>query len=115
VDVDLRILYLEDQPYDVKLVEGTLAAEGLACSIKCVSTREDFEAALEHEQFDLIFSDKALPSFDGLSALALARERHPDVPFIFVSDTPADDEAIDSLKRWATDYVLKHELQRLVP
>jgi PAS domain S-box-containing protein len=115
VDIDLKILYLQDQPYDLKLVEGTLAAEGLACSIVRVSTREDFEAALEQEQFDVIFSDKALPSIDGLSALALAREKHPDVPFIFVSDTPDEEEAIDSLKRGATDYVLKHELNRLVP
>ncbi len=49
------------------------------------------------------------------SAVGLARVHCPDVPFILVSGTLGEELAIDSLKRGATDYVLKERLSRLVP
>ncbi|MBI5564734.1 MAG: response regulator [Chloroflexi bacterium] len=111
----LRVLYLEDEPNDVDLVQVTLAEDGIACDITWVETRDAFVAALERGGFDLILSDKSLPSFDGLSALALAREIRPEVPFIFVSGTLGEEAAIESLKHGATDYVLKQRLTRVVP
>src|SRR6202007_1169812 len=54
-------------------------------------------------------------SFDGLSALKLAHDARPNLPFIFVSGTLGEDVAIDALKIGATDYVLKTRLSRLVP
>ncbi len=64
---------------------------------------------------DLILADYALPSFDGVSALEFARKYCPDTPFIFVSGAIGEEVAIDSLHRGATDYVLKHRLERLAP
>jgi PAS domain S-box-containing protein/putative nucleotidyltransferase with HDIG domain len=111
----LRILHLEDNPADAELVQRTLTAAGLACDMLRVETREQFEAALNQGGFDLILADKTLPQYDGLSALALAREKRPAVPFIFVSGTLGEEVAIESLKNGATDYVLKQRLSRLVP
>ena len=64
---------------------------------------------------DIILSDYSLPSFDGLSALKLAVQRCPDVPFIFVSGALGEETAIELLKQGATDYVLKSRLSRLGP
>ncbi len=64
---------------------------------------------------DLILSDYALPSFDGSSALTIAKKKAPDVPFIFVTGTMGEEVAIETLKNGATDYVLKTRLVRLVP
>jgi signal transduction histidine kinase len=63
----------------------------------------------------LILSDFSLPTIDGYTALAIAQEKCPDVPFIFVSGTLGEETAIETLKKGATDYVLKHRLTRLVP
>jgi DNA-binding NtrC family response regulator len=65
--------------------------------------------------FDLIFADYTLPSFDGLSALKSAHQIRPLVPFIFVSGTMDEEIAIEALKIGATDYVFKTRLSRLVP
>ena len=111
----LRILHLEDSPKDAELIEATLTGEDLACEVALVDTREDFVAALEQGEFDLILADYALTSFDGLSALRIAKEKCPYVPFILVSGTLGEEVAIESMKRGATDYVLKHLLSRLVP
>ena len=71
--------------------------------------------ALERGDIDLILSDFSLPTFDGLSALKIARANKPDLPVIFVSGTLGEEMAIDSLKSGATDYVLKGGLVRLAP
>jgi diguanylate cyclase (GGDEF)-like protein len=111
----LRILHLEDSPNDAELIASMLAGEGLACEFVRVETREKFLSALQRKGFDLIISDHRLPSFDGLSALALARQHCPDVPYLFVSATLGEEAAIESLTSGATDYVLKQRMTRLVP
>jgi PAS domain S-box-containing protein len=108
----LRLLHLEDDPADAALVDAILASEGLVCRIVRAGTREQFLKALDQE-YDIILADFAIPGFDGISAQHLARERHPDLPFVFVSGTIGEEVAIERLKAGATDYVLKQRLQRL--
>jgi signal transduction histidine kinase len=115
VESPLHILHLEDDPHDAALVHSTLETGGITCAITCVQNREEFLAALECDDIDLILSDFSLPAFDGLAALGMAQVRRPDVPFILVSGTLGEERAIDSLKGGATDYVLKERLARLVP
>jgi PAS domain S-box-containing protein len=110
----LRILYLEDDPEDAELVQAKLEAEGIACEVTRVETRADFLTSLEQDGFDLILADHSLPSFDGISALKLAVENRPEMPFIFVSGTMGEEVAIEALKIGATDYVLKTRLSRIV-
>jgi PAS domain S-box-containing protein len=80
-----------------------------------VETREAFTRELEHDPPDLILSDHGLPCFDGFTALAIAREKCPYVPFIFVASSLGEQVAIETFESGATDYVLKSSLNRLVP
>src|SRR5262249_37070848 len=99
VENPLRILHVEDDPADAELIRETLEAAGLPCpGARGVETRDEFARALAAEPFDLILADYRLPAFDGLSALAIARQQKPDVPFILVSGTMGEDAAVDSLK-----------------
>ncbi len=111
----LRLLHLEDDPVDADLVATTLAEAGLACVSHRVDTRSTFLAALKESDIDLILADYSIPGFDGMTALALARQQAPDVPFLFVSATIGEELAIDAMHQGATDYVLKQRLGRLVP
>lgn len=111
----LDLLYLEDDPIDAELAVETLASSGISCSVNRVETEAEFVASLERGGFDLILADYTLPSFDGLSALKIARLRRPLVPFIFVSGTLDEEVAIEALKIGGTDYVFKTRLSRIVP
>jgi DNA-binding NarL/FixJ family response regulator len=111
----LRILNLEDSPLDAELVHATLTGGGVECEILRVQTHAEFAAALESGDFDLILADYSLPSFDGLSALKVAQEIGPEIPFVLVSGAVGEEVAIEALKSGATDYVLKQRLERLVP
>ncbi|MDY6876274.1 MAG: response regulator [Chloroflexota bacterium] len=111
----LRLLILEDDPYDAKLEIATLEETGYACQWERVETRAEFLARLDTPDYDLILADYSLPTFDGLTALKLFLERDLDLPFILVSGTLGEEVAIESLKAGATDYVLKTRLSRLSP
>lgn len=112
----VRILLLEDDPLDVELISESLRGDGVDCEIHAIATQRELAESLEHpDRYQLILSDYRLPGYDGIAALEYARERCPDVPFLFVSGAIGEERAIESLKRGATDYVLKHRLDRLAP
>lgn len=111
----LRILYLEDNKRDVDLVTALLDAEGVDHLLIDVDSRKAFAEELSETPPDVVFSDYTLPSYSGLHALEDAMRIAPDIPFIFVSGTIGEENAIETLKRGATDYVLKQNLKRLVP
>jgi two-component system, cell cycle sensor histidine kinase and response regulator CckA len=113
MDKELRILMLEDIPTDAELAERELRKAGVAFIAKRVETEADFIKALEDFAPDLILADYSLPSFNGLKALAITREKCPDVPFIFATGTLGEEVVVETLKRGATDYVLKAGLSRL--
>ncbi len=106
---------LEDNDLDAELAIARLHKADLQPQVTLVHDRFGFEQALEARAYDLILADYALPDFDGIAALSLARDVLPHTPFIFISGRVGEEVAIDTLQRGATDYVLKHRLERLVP
>src|SRR3989440_2978620 len=106
---------LEDDVTDAALVENALRKGEIGFSLVRVESREEFLRELDERPPDLILLDYALPGFDGVSALNLAQEKYPDIPFIFVTGTLGEEVVIEMLKSGATDYVLKNRLSRLAP
>src|SRR5437762_4100937 len=111
----IRILYIEDVPSDVVMVNHELRKGGMAFRSKRVETKEAFLRELAKESPDIILSDHGLPSFDGFTALAIARDKCPEVPFIFITGSVGEQTAIEAFEGGATDYVLKNNLSKLVP
>ena len=111
----IRLLLIEDNPLDAELEVRELKRAGLLVDHQRVDCEPDCRQAIEQFKPQVIVSDFAMPNYDGMSALALARELCPHVPFIFVSGTLGEDYAIRALKNGATDYVLKTNLVRLPP
>src|SRR6266446_5326013 len=109
----LRILLIEDVADDAELALLELRRAGLHADQRVVDSEKSFVDALREFAPDMILSDFSMPGFDGMAALALARDICPDTPFIFVSGTIGEESAIDALKSGATDYVLKNNLVRL--
>lgn len=113
----IRILHLDDNPLDAELVAMALSMEQetLPVAVSYVRTKEEYLAALERKDFDLILSDYRMGVYDGDQALVAAREHCPGIPFIIVTGELSEELVIETLKRGATDYVLKDRIFRLVP
>ncbi|MFB0488289.1 signal transduction histidine kinase [Methylobacterium sp. OAE515] len=109
----LRILHLEDSDLDAELIEAELETLGHPVTVERVMTRSEFAAAAVAGRHDLILADYVLPTFDGVSALGIARQQCPDTPFIFCSGTLGEEVAVEALKNGATDYVTKQRLDRM--
>lgn len=113
MDKELRILLIEDVPTDAELEIRELKRAGMRIVHRVVDTEKAFRETLREFNPELIISDFSMPQFDGMWALALARELVPEVPFLFVSGTIGEEYAIRALKNGASDYVLKNNLLRL--
>ena len=111
----LRILHLEDSPVDAGLVLRILQKGNLNATVLRVESESDYRQQIQEFDPNVILADYHLPSFDGLSALAINQQSCPGVPFIFVSGTIGEEIAVETLKNGAADYVLKDRLARLVP
>ncbi|MHB0977456.1 MAG: PP2C family protein-serine/threonine phosphatase [Candidatus Aquicultorales bacterium] len=110
----IKICILEDNEADVALIRRELKKAGIKAEIRWAYDEPTFVKEIEAAP-DLILADYSLPGFDGMAALALARQRLADVPTIIVSGAIGEETAIETLKAGATDYVLKQRLNRLGP
>ena len=111
----MTILLVEDSPTDAELIERELRRGGVQCAIKRVETRSAFIAQLQDDPPEIILADYSLPTFDGASALSIAKASRSEIPFLFVSGTIGEENAIAALKDGAVDYILKSNLKRLAP
>src|SRR3954465_6724799 len=111
----LRILILEDVPMDAELVEYELERARVPFQSRRGDTRNGFLQGLDGFQPHVILSDYPLPQFDGMTALSLARERAPSIPFLIVTGSVNEETAVGCMKAGATDYLLKSNLARIGP
>ncbi len=111
----IRILHLEDEESITKVSQRLLQSAGWDVFMKQVQTQEAFEQELSKNNFDLILADYRLPEFDGLTALQIAHQKYPNIPFILFSGSIGEEKAIASLRQGATDYVLKQNITALLP
>ena len=109
----IKILLVEDVELDAELTEHELINANIDFISKRVEEEQDFRKELQEFKPDLILADHSLPHFDGISALNIAKDISPDIPFIFVSGKIGEDFAVEMLKKGATDYVLKSNLPKL--
>jgi DNA-binding NtrC family response regulator len=111
----LSILIIDDSELDAILLLRTLRAADYDVTYEIVQTEDGLRGALGRQNWNLITSDQRMPCFDALTALTLARQLKPSVPFVVVSSETDINSAVSLIKAGARDYVQKHDLNRLVP
>lgn len=109
----LRILLIEDSPEDAELMCEQMLDAGLEASFERVESAQELREALERAAPDIVLSDLSMPGFSGNEALQIVRAALPDVPFIFVSGTMGEENAVAALHQGANDYIIKHQPARL--
>jgi two-component system, cell cycle sensor histidine kinase and response regulator CckA len=110
-----RILIVEDLATDFELARREIEKSIGPARFVRVDTPDGYLSALDDFRPALIVSDFSMPGFDGMSALRLAVERVPELPFIFLTGSLNEDTAVDCMKAGAWDYVIKEHINRLGP
>jgi signal transduction histidine kinase/CheY-like chemotaxis protein len=108
----LRVLIVEDNDLDVKLVINHLERAGFTLDWTRAQNEVEFVAGLDRA-LDVILADFNLPAFNAPRALEVLREREVRVPLIVVSGSIGEETAVQALRSGAADYLLKDRLGRL--
>ena len=112
---ELRVLIVEDSDDDALLMLREIRQGGYAVDFERVETKDDMEAALSRQPWDIILSDYSMPRFSVMGALRTLKASGLDIPFIVVSGTIGEETAVTALKAGAHDFLVKGKLARLVP
>jgi PAS domain S-box-containing protein len=113
--IPLRVLIVESQERDAKLLIRELEHGGYDVTYGRVDTAEAMSAALDREPWDIVISSYSLPRFNALEALALLTQRDLAVPVIIMSRTLDEDMAASALRVGVHDHLMKRNLTHLVP
>jgi two-component system cell cycle sensor histidine kinase/response regulator CckA len=111
-DSALRVLVVEDNDIDARLILHELRKAGFDPMITRVQTEAAYLAHLNPLP-EIILCDYNLPQFDATRALEILREQALDIPFLIVSGSIGEEVAVRAMQWGATDYLLKDRLGRL--
>ena len=94
----MKILYLEDNTSDYELLDRA-------------ENKAQYQKALE-THYDIIISDYNLQGFTGTDALKMLREKDQSIPFVVISGTVGEEQAVSLLHYGASDFLLKKNVKR---
>jgi two-component system response regulator HydG len=101
-----KILVVEDDEAQLRLVESVLQADGW--QVIAAASGDAALAVLDKvEDVDVILSDLLMPGMDGRALLAAVRERRPEVPVIIMTAHASVDSAVELLHAGAHHYIAK--------
>jgi two-component system cell cycle sensor histidine kinase/response regulator CckA len=109
----LRVLVIEDNSADAELCLWELKRGGVKFSADIASTREEFMNLVRSKEYDVVLSDYNLRTWNALDAIQTTREGGKEIPFVLVTGSLVDEDAVECIKKGVSDYVLKDRMARL--
>ena len=101
----LKILVAEDEAITLKHIIHSLRKEGYA--VTGVTNGADAAARISEEHFDIVITDIKMPGMDGLSLLALIKEKEPDTDVLIITGFGSIESAVEAVKKGASEYLTK--------
>ncbi|MGV3523524.1 MAG: response regulator transcription factor [Candidatus Sericytochromatia bacterium] len=100
-----KILVIDDEPDVLVLVERILTEENY--QVQTAETAEDALQKLEEDLPTIVVADINLPGMNGLDFFKLVKNRHPQIPFVFLSGLTDEFDKVLGLELGAEDYITK--------
>src|SRR3712207_2067694 len=103
-DAAIRILLVEDNPGDARLVEILLSeVKTPRFAITHVERLDEAIVHLRSAEFEVILLDLSLPDSSGLETVSRARAAAPRIPLVVLSSRDDEEIALWALKGGAED------------
>jgi DNA-binding NtrC family response regulator len=100
-----NILVIDDEAGIRESLEVLLSLEGY--TPKMAADGEEGLRMLDHDTFDLVLLDLALPGRSGLELLPDIKERHPELPVIMITAYGSVDNVVEAIRAGAENFVQK--------
>lgn len=111
----LKVLFVEDSGDDAFLLARELGRGGYEPEYVRVDTAGAAAEALRNGEWDIIICDYNMPRFGAHELLRMVGETGCDAPVIVVSGAVGEEQAVETMRAGAHDYIMKDNLTRLVP
>ncbi len=109
-DTPIKILLIEDNPGDARLVREMLSdTGGQGFAIECLSRLAEGLERLGQGKIDLVLLDLDLPDSRGLDTFIKAYAQAPQVPFVVLTGLADETLALSAVRHGAQDYLFKDE------
>lgn len=108
-----QILFLEDNPDDVELMENELIEAGIQFNSKRVDNKNDFMKEVVDFHPHIVLGDYSLSMFNGMQAFRMLKEKNIAAPFILVTGVLSEKLALECLNEGIDDFILKSSFKRL--
>jgi EAL domain-containing protein (putative c-di-GMP-specific phosphodiesterase class I)/CheY-like chemotaxis protein len=99
------VLIVDDEPTQIRSIARVLKARGY--EVESASNGREASQKLEAGTFDVVLSDIAMPSMDGIQLLQFVRQQSFDVPVVLITGEPAVSTAVKALEYGAFHYLTK--------
>ena len=107
----IRILFIEDNPDDISIVERSFRSDIQSYSIRTVDRVAESLPLLDEGMADLILLDLGLPDSTGLDSFHRLRAQAPDVPIIILTGESDLEIAREAVRKGAQDYLIKGQIE----
>ena len=107
-DTHFKILLIEDNPDDARLVREMLGyAKGASFDVECVEQLSVGLERLDSDGFDVVLLDLGLRNAQEPDALARTCTQAPDVPIVVLTGIEDDSAGLEAVRTGAQDYIVK--------
>jgi diguanylate cyclase len=103
----VRVLLVEDNPGDARLVEILLSETRQEFDVKHVGTLGEALDELDRPPFEVVLLDLSLPDSAGLQTVERMRRAAPQLPLVVLSGRDDEEVALQALQSGAEDYLVK--------
>ncbi len=110
-DSAIRILLIEDNPGDARLIRAYLGEQSdVSVRLEHVDTLSTGLERLENGDIDVVLLDLGLPDSRGLDTFRQAFQQCPAVPIVVLTGAPVMEQALEAVREGAADYLFKGRL-----
>jgi CheY-like chemotaxis protein len=103
----IKILLIEDNPGDARLVREMLYEEGAKVNLACVGMLEEGLKHLTDNVYDIILLDLNLPDSNGFETFLELHKLNPDIPAIILTGIDDKELGLEAVRKGAQDYLVK--------
>jgi CheY-like chemotaxis protein len=113
-EMQMKILLVEDNPGDARLVSAMLSESGeTGFEVKVAKRLEEAVSLMAQESFDAVLLDLSLPDSSGMETLDATRSNQStvDTPIIVITGRYSEEQGVESMQHGAQDFLLKNNLR----
>ena len=78
-----KVLVVDDDAVVNRSINRVLSGEGY--QVRETMSGSEALAELDHQQYDMVFTDIRMPGMDGLEVTSRVKKAHPDVPVVIIT------------------------------